>query len=85
MCNLCGGEMKTHCYEILSCKTMLDIVDHFRPVIPVVDNKAISRRVIFVLILVQIYEPQKHDNFHIKIMFSEKKKCSVYQHKQCQK
>ena len=38
------GEMKTHCHEILSCKTMLDIVDHFRPIIPAIDSKAISRR-----------------------------------------
>ena len=44
MCNLCGGEMKTHCHEILSCKTMLDIVDHFKPIIPAIDSKAISRR-----------------------------------------
>ena len=28
----------------LSCKTMLDIVDHFRPIIPAIDSKAISRR-----------------------------------------
>ena len=44
MCNLCGGEIKTHCHEILSCKTILDIVDHFRPIIPAIDSKAISRR-----------------------------------------
>ena len=34
--------MKTHCHEILFCKTMLDIVDHFRPIIPAIDSKAIS-------------------------------------------
>ena len=44
MCNLCGGEMKIHCHEILSCKTMLDIVDHFRAIILAIDTKAISRR-----------------------------------------
>ena len=33
--------MKTHCHEILSCKTM---VDHFRPIISAIDSKAISRR-----------------------------------------
>ena len=44
MCNLCGGEMKTHYHEILSCKTVHDIVDHFRPIIPAIDSKAISRR-----------------------------------------
>ena len=44
MCNLCGGEMKTHCHEILFCKTMLDIVDHFMPIIPAIDSKAISKR-----------------------------------------
>ena len=43
-CNLCGGEMKTHCHEILSSKTMLDIVDHFMPIIPATDSKTISRR-----------------------------------------
>ena len=36
--------MKTHCHEILSCKTMLDIVDHFTPIIPAIDGKAISKR-----------------------------------------
>ena len=29
MCNLCRGEMQAHYPEILSCKTMLDKVDHF--------------------------------------------------------
>ena len=44
MCNLCGGEMKTHCHEIFSCKTVLDIVHHFRPIHPATDSKAITRR-----------------------------------------
>ena len=44
MFNLCDGEMKMHCHEILSCMTMLHIVDHFRPIIPAIDSKAISRR-----------------------------------------
>ena len=38
MCNLGGGKMKTHCHEILSCKTVHDIVDHFRPIIPAIDS-----------------------------------------------
>ena len=36
--------MKTHCHKILSCKTVLDIVHHFRPIIPAIDSTAISRR-----------------------------------------
>ena len=36
--------MKTQCHEILSYKTMLDIVDHFGPIIPAIDRKAIFRR-----------------------------------------
>ena len=36
--------METHCHEILSSKTMLDIVDHFMPIIPATDSKTISRR-----------------------------------------
>ena len=83
MCNLCGGEVKTHCHEILSCKTMLDIVDHFRPIIPAIDSKAISRRESIFGLTVQIYEPPKHDNFHNKISCPQKQKCSIYQHKQC--
>ena len=30
--------------EILSCKTVLDIVDHFRSLVPAIDSKAIFRR-----------------------------------------
>ena len=39
MCKLYGGEIKTQCHEILSCETMLDIVDYFRPIIPAIDAR----------------------------------------------
>ena len=66
MCNLCAGETKAHCHEILSCKTMLYIVDHFRPIIPAIDSKIISRReLIFGLTL-----GDKSMNLRIMIIFT---------------